>query len=65
MFAWVEKENSGGRAFYQSMHFHVEEEIEDIFWHGHHLVELWSKVGERVATILISIPTVGTPGGFC
>ncbi len=32
MFAWVEKENGGGRSFYESMQFHVEEEIEDHFF---------------------------------
>lgn len=32
MFAWVEKENGGGRSFYESMQFHVEEEIEDNFF---------------------------------
>lgn len=32
LFAWVEKENLGGRAFYHSMHFHAEEEIADPFF---------------------------------
>ncbi|PTM56835.1 GNAT family N-acetyltransferase [Desmospora activa] len=32
MFAWVEKENSVGRTFYQSMNFHVEKELQDNFF---------------------------------
>lgn len=32
MFAWVEKENLGARAFYDAMHFQVEEESEENFF---------------------------------
>jgi ribosomal protein S18 acetylase RimI-like enzyme len=32
LIAWVEKENGGGRSFYESMQFYVEEEREDHFF---------------------------------